>query len=61
MDKTLLPLLLLGILLVAVSAPHATLTLVAVILLAAIATRGSWAVIQSFAPASDNYRPMNRR
>lgn len=61
MNRTLLPLLLLSILLVAVLAPHATLTLTAVILLSAIVTRGSWAVIQAFAPASEAYRPMDRR
>lgn len=48
MDRTLLPLLLLSVVLVAVLAPHATLTLTAIVTLSAIATRGSWAIIQAF-------------
>ncbi len=56
MDRTLLPLLLLSIVLIAMLAPHATLILTAIVVLTTIATRGSWAVIQAFAPASETRR-----
>ena len=48
MDRTLLPLLLLSLVLVVMLAPHATLTLTIVLVLSALATRGSWAILQSF-------------
>lgn len=48
MDKTLLLLLIMSGLLVAVFAPHATLTLTAVIVLSIFTTRVIWAVVQSF-------------
>ena len=48
MDRTLLTLLILSLLLVAMQAPHATLTLIAVLVLSTLATRGSWAILQSF-------------
>jgi len=56
MDKTLLPLLILSGLLVAMLAPQATLTLTAIVTLSAIATRGSWAIIQTFGQSSETRR-----
>jgi len=48
MDKTLLLLLIMSGLLVAVFAPHATLTLTAVIASSIFTTRVIWSVVQSF-------------
>jgi len=48
MDRTLLLLLIVSGLLLAVLAPHATLTLTAVIALSIVTTRVIWAVVQSF-------------
>jgi hypothetical protein len=48
MDKTLLLLLILSGVLVALFAPHATFTLVAVIALSMVTTRAFWAIFQSF-------------
>jgi hypothetical protein len=56
MDKTLLLLLILSGLLLAVLAPHATLTLIAIVTLSALATRGSWAIVQAFEPAIESRR-----
>ncbi|MBE7381956.1 MAG: hypothetical protein F6J95_011155 [Leptolyngbya sp. SIO1E4] len=53
MDRTLLPLLLLSMALVTMLAPHATLTLTAIIALSALATWGAWAVLQSFGKTSE--------
>ncbi len=51
MDRTLVTLLILSIVLIAMSAPHAMLTLTAVLVLSALATRGTWAILRSFEPA----------
>ncbi|NER81870.1 MAG: hypothetical protein F6K42_20360 [Leptolyngbya sp. SIO1D8] len=59
MDRTLLPLLLLSMLLVAMLAPHATLTLTAVVALSVLATRGSWAIIQAFGTTSETQRALD--
>lgn len=48
MDRTLLLLLIVSGLLLVVLAPHATLTLSAVIALAVVTTRVIWAFVQSF-------------
>ncbi|MEM6521206.1 MAG: hypothetical protein AAF722_17955 [Cyanobacteria bacterium P01_C01_bin.70] len=48
MDKTLLLLFIVSGLLLAVLAPHATLTLAAVIALSVITTRIIWAIVRSF-------------
>lgn len=52
MDRTLLPLLLLSVVLIAMLAPHATLTLTIIVALAAIVTRGSWAILQALGPST---------
>ena len=59
MDKTLLPLLLLSVVLIAMLAPHATLTLAVIVILSAIATRGSWAIIQAFGQTSETQRALD--
>lgn len=48
MDRTLLFLLIMSGLLLAVFAPHATLTLTTVIALSVVTTRVIWAIVQSF-------------
>jgi len=48
MDRTLLLLLIVSGLLLAVLAPHATLTFTAVIALSIVTTKVIWAVVQSF-------------
>ena len=56
MDRTLLTLLILSMVLIAMSAPHAMLMLSAVLVLSALATRGSWAILRSFEPAGETQR-----
>ncbi|MEL6381132.1 MAG: hypothetical protein AAFQ89_01395 [Cyanobacteria bacterium J06626_18] len=51
MDRTLLTLLVLSIVLIAMSAPQAMLTLTAVLVLSALATQGTWVILRSFEPA----------
>lgn len=48
MDKTLLPLLILAIVLIALKAPYIALTLSLIVGLTVITIRGSWAIIQMF-------------
>ena len=48
MDKTLLLLLIVSGLLITVLAPHATLTLFAIVMLSVLTTRVFWAIVQSF-------------
>ena len=48
MDKTLMILFAVTGLLIAMLAPHATFTLVAIVSLSVLATRFFWAVVQSF-------------
>ncbi|MEM9005007.1 MAG: hypothetical protein AAGE59_15975 [Cyanobacteria bacterium P01_F01_bin.86] len=59
MDRTLLTLLLLSVLLITISAPHAMLTLTAVVLLSVLATLGAWAVLRSFEPARGTHRAID--
>lgn len=59
MDKTLLPLLVLSVILVTILAPHATLTLAAVVGLSVIVTRSSWAILQSFGQAGSQQRAID--
>lgn len=49
MDKTLLSLLVLALALIAFIAPNAVMTLLAIGILAVVATRGSWALLQILA------------
>ncbi|MGD1904847.1 MAG: hypothetical protein ACFB0C_02500 [Leptolyngbyaceae cyanobacterium] len=51
MDRTLLSLLMLSMVLIMLFAPHATATLVAVLVLAAISTRIAWAALQYLSQA----------
>ena len=51
MDRTLLTLLILCIALIMMSAPQAMLTLTSVLVLSALATRITWAILRSFEPA----------
>lgn len=48
MDKTLLFLLVLSLLLLTWQAPHAMLTLVAIIALSVVFVRGTWGFLQGF-------------
>lgn len=50
MDRTLLALVVLSVGLLALQAPHMTLAVAMVIVLSAIAIRGSWAILQSLSP-----------
>ncbi|MGD1943369.1 MAG: hypothetical protein ACFB0G_18900 [Leptolyngbyaceae cyanobacterium] len=48
MDRTLLLLLIVSGLLITILAPHATLTLFAIVTLSVLTTRVFWAIVQSF-------------
>jgi hypothetical protein len=52
MDRTLLLLLIVSGLLLALLAPHATLTLTVIVTLSVLATRMFWAIVQSFEETS---------
>jgi hypothetical protein len=56
MDVTLVALLLICAVLVGLHAPYAMLTLSIIIILSAVATRLSWAVLRSFEPAKVTQR-----
>ncbi|MEL6401868.1 MAG: hypothetical protein AAFR26_22765 [Cyanobacteria bacterium J06626_4] len=56
MDRTLLLLLIVSGLLITVLAPHATLTLMAIVALSVLTIRVFWAIVQSFEEA-----PRSRR
>jgi hypothetical protein len=57
MHVTLFALLVCSVLLIALHAPYAALTLGVVVILATVVTRVSWAVLQSFEPVKVTDRP----
>ncbi|HEY9761583.1 MAG TPA: hypothetical protein V6D07_03600 [Trichocoleus sp.] len=57
MDRTLLTLLMLCVVLVGMVAPYATLTLTGIIILAAVATWGSWSFLRGFGQQEPEVQP----
>ncbi|HEY9878230.1 MAG TPA: hypothetical protein V6D29_07225 [Leptolyngbyaceae cyanobacterium] len=57
MDRTLLALLMLCVVLIGMIAPYATLTLTGIVMLAAVTTWGSWALIQGFGRRQPEVQP----
>jgi hypothetical protein len=58
MDGSLWLLLILSVGLLAMLIPHTTFTVIAILVLSTLATRGSWAVVQVFV-SSDTRRPFD--
>ncbi len=59
MDRTLFCLLALSVVLIMGFAPHATVTLVVVLTLSAIATRIAWATLQSLGQSKHHQRVLD--